>query len=252
MLSSSHHLTLLTLALAGAWFAPTSLAASCDFEPVDRKECAQAISQIVYDQPKNILDRVSSRFAKLSGNCTIIVSVPNRGVVTKQQLEAGFNSIFDQCPSITGRAPLPNSVELTVQDHRAEHDTDYFPPSNLACGLNVGAPLTVDNDCQTAFNSIPTDNKGRMLGDKGTSAPSILKTFKTCTVLIYTTDASFLIIKKKEIAPVVSKTIKECKGKSGVISQTKGGAGNNGLTVVKVRSSLRCGSRSDSEGQFCA
>ncbi|OAV88647.1 hypothetical protein PTTG_28967 [Puccinia triticina 1-1 BBBD Race 1] len=38
----------------------------------------------------NILDVVLSRFAKLSGNCTIIVSVPNRGVVSGLQGHSGY------------------------------------------------------------------------------------------------------------------------------------------------------------------
>ena len=251
MLSSSHHCTLLTMVLAGAWLAPTSLAVSCDYDVVDRKQCAQAVSQIVYDQPKNVLDRVSSRFAKLSGNCTISVLNPNKDVVTKQQIEAGFTSIFDKCQPWTGQSPLFNSVYLQVQDHQSGHDTDYFAPEKLTCGLNSNAPLTLDKDCQTAFKSIPVDNKGRMLGDKGQPTSSILKTLNTCTVHIYTTDDSPLIAKKSEIGSVVSKTIKECQGKSGVIGLTKGGGGNNGLTVIKVRSSKRCGSKTDSEGQFC-
>ncbi|KAA1107358.1 hypothetical protein PGT21_011126 [Puccinia graminis f. sp. tritici] len=253
MLTSSRHVALAMSLLTGAWLARTTLAVDCNFgESVDRKECDQAVASIVYDKPNNTLDRVSRRFAKLSGNCTIIVLNPNKEVVTKQQIEAGFKSIFDLCQPNTGNNPLFNSVYLQNQNHQSEHDTNYFPPRNLTCGLNIGAPLTVDKDCQDAFNSISVDRQGRLLGDKGQPAPSILKTSKTCTVLIYTTDDSPLIAKKSEIGSVVSKTIKECQGKSGVIGLTKGASGNNGLTVVKVRSSLRCGSRVDSEGQYCA
>lgn len=253
MLASSHHLALAMSLLTGAWLARTTLAVSCDIgELVDRKQCTDAVASIVYDKPQNTLDRVSSRFAKLSGNCTIILSNPRKDIVTKQQIEAGFKSIFDQCEPNAGENPLFNSVYLLNQNHQSEHDTNYFPPRTLACGLNIGAPLTVDKDCQDAFNSISVDSKGRLLGDKGTPAPSILKTLKTCTVLIYTTDDSPLIAKKSEIGAVVSKTIKECKGKSGVIGLAKGASGNNGLAVVRVRSSLRCGSRADSGGQYCA
>ncbi|KAA1116383.1 hypothetical protein PGT21_011535 [Puccinia graminis f. sp. tritici] len=254
MLTPSHHLALVMSLLAGAWLARTSFAAlNCaGGEVVDWNECTRAIATIVYDKPKNTLDRVSSRFAKLSGNCTILVNNPDREVVTKQQIEAGFKSILDACKPNTGSISLSDSVYVESQNHQSLHDTDYLAPTTLACGLNSNAPLTVDKDCQDAFDSISVDRWGRLLGDKGKPTPSILKTLKTCTVLIYTTDASQLIAKKAEIGAVVSKTIKQCKGQSGVIGLTKGGAGNNGLTVVKVRSSKRCGSRVDSEGQFCA
>ncbi|EFP93586.2 uncharacterized protein PGTG_19639 [Puccinia graminis f. sp. tritici CRL 75-36-700-3] len=153
----------------------------------------RAIATIVYDKPKNTLDRVSSRFAKLSGNCTILVNNPNREVVTKQQIEAGFKSILDACKPNTGSISLSDSVYVESQNHQSLHDTDYLAPTTLTCGLNSNAPLTVDKDCQDAFDSISVDRWGRLLGDKGKPAPSVLKTLKTCTVLIYTTDASQLI-----------------------------------------------------------
>ncbi|KAA1107362.1 hypothetical protein PGT21_011252 [Puccinia graminis f. sp. tritici] len=251
MLTCSHHLALAMYLLAGAWLVRTTLAVSCDPESVEREQCAQAIASIVYDQPKNILDRASSVFGKLSGNCTIIVFNFDKVVATKQQIEAGYKSIFEQCLPHSGSTRLSNGVFLQIQDHQLGQDREYFPPRTLTCGLNGNAPLSVDKDCQDAFDSIPVDRQGRLLGDKGQPAASILKTLKTCTVLIYTTDESPLIAKKSEIGPVVSKTIKECKGKSGVIGLSKGGSGNNGLTVVKVRSSKPCGGKTDSEGQHC-
>ncbi|KAI9601892.1 hypothetical protein KEM48_001180 [Puccinia striiformis f. sp. tritici PST-130] len=238
--------------LTGTWLAHDSLAqVSCDpGELFDTKQCAQAIAQIVYDKPQNTLDRFSTIFAKLAGNCTIIVQNPQKRAITKQQIEAGYAKIFDQCQPNAGQAPVGDAYLLS-QNHSSEHDTDFFPPRTLTCGLNLNAPLTAEKDCEDAFKSILVDRQGRLLGDKNKPAPTILKTLQTCTVLIYTTDHSPLIAKKSEIGSVVSKTIKQCKGKSGVVSMTKGGSGNNGLTVVKVRSSKRCGSRVDSEGQVC-
>ncbi|KNE89103.1 hypothetical protein PSTG_17442 [Puccinia striiformis f. sp. tritici PST-78] len=252
MFASSHCLALVVL-LSGAWLTPTGLAQiSCDpNELLDRKQCAKTISQIVYDKPQNTLDRFSTIFARTSGNCTIIVSNPNKGVVTKQQIEAGYAGIFDQCKPNSGQTPLTNGVYLQSQNHSSGHDTDYFPPRTLTCGLNTNAPLTVAKDCQDAFKSILVDGQGTLSGDHHQPASNILKTTRTCTVLIYTTDNSPLIAKKSEIGPVVSKIIKDCEGESGVISLTKGGSGNNGLTVIKVRSSKRCGSRVDSDGQVC-
>ncbi|KAH9446369.1 hypothetical protein MJO28_016624 [Puccinia striiformis f. sp. tritici] len=252
MLASSHRLALFVTLLTGTWLAHDSLAqVSCDpGELFDTKQCAQAIAQIVYDKPQNTLDRFSTIFAKLAGNCTIIVQNPQKRAITKQQIEAGYAKIFDQCQPNAGQAPVGDAYLLS-QNHSSEHDTDFFPPRTLTCGLNLNAPLTAEKDCEDAFKSILVDRQGRLLGDKNKPAPTILKTLQTCTVLIYTTDHSPLIAKKSEIGSVVSKTIKQCKGKSGVVSMTKGGSGNNGLTVVKVRSSKRCGSRVDSEGQVC-
>ncbi|POW01334.1 hypothetical protein PSTT_12568, partial [Puccinia striiformis] len=232
--SSPSSVTLLT----GTWLAHDSLAqVSCDpGELFDTKQCAQAIAQIVYDKPQNTLDRFSTIFAKLAGNCTIIVQNPQKRAITKQQIEAGYAKIFDQCQPNAGQAPVGDAYLLS-QNHSSEHDTDFFPPRTLTCGLNLNAPLTAEKDCEDAFKSILVDRQGRLLGDKNKPAPTILKTLQTCT--------------KSEIGSVVSKTIKQCKGKSGVVSMTKGGSGNNGLTVVKVRSSKRCGSRVDSEGQVC-
>ncbi|WAQ92746.1 hypothetical protein PtA15_17A228 [Puccinia triticina] len=197
-----------------------------------------AISQIIYDKPNNILDRVSIGLARQSGNCTVIVSNTEKDIVTKKQIEAGFNSILDQCQNHAGQNPLFKMVYVEVQNRQARHDTNFFPPRVLTCGLNRNAPLTADKDCQTLFDSIPVDKQGRL--------SSTFKTFKTCTILLYTTDDSPLIAKKSDIAPVVSDMIKGCKGKSGVISLTKGASGNNGLAVVKLRSSKLCGDGSDS------
>lgn len=253
MLSSSRFLPLAVALFTGAWLTRSTLAqVSCSFgDHVDLKECNRAISQIVYQKPGNTLDRVSNRFGKLSGNCSIIVQNPNRGVVTKKQIETGFAGIFNECKSIPGSNALGNGVYVGTQDHSLEHDTIYFAPPKLTCGLNSNAPLTVDKDCYDAYNSILVDSQGRLLGDKHTPAPSILKTSKTCTVLIYTTDDSSITVKKSEFKAEVSKAINECKGKSAVKSFTKGLAGSNGLLVLKVRSSKRCGSRVDSEGQLC-
>ncbi|KAA1125865.1 hypothetical protein PGTUg99_010929 [Puccinia graminis f. sp. tritici] len=252
MLSSSHHLTLVTLVLAASWLAhPTLAAVSCDTnEFIDRNECARAVSQIVYEKAGNTLDRVSTKFAKLSGNCTILVGNPEKGAVTKQQIEAGFTSIFDQCKVNTGQVSLASSLFLQVQDHRLGYDSGDIESTTLICGLNTNAPLTINKDCQTAYNNIPVDKNGRLLGEDGQPTASVLKTFKTCTVLVYTTDNSTLIGTKSEIGSVVSKTINDCKGKSGVIGSPKGGAGINGLTVVKVRSSKECGDHRDTEGKY--
>ncbi|KAA1081500.1 hypothetical protein PGTUg99_007329 [Puccinia graminis f. sp. tritici] len=253
MFSSSHHLTFVTLVLTATWLARTTLAAvNCDtqFGSVDTNECARAVSQIVYEKPGNTLDRVSTAFAKLYGNCTIFVFNPEKAVVTKQQIETGFTSIFDQCKAFTGQVSLSNSSFIQVSDHRRSYDTGYIEPQTLTCGLNTNAPLAVDKDCQAAYNSIPVDKQSRLLGDNGQPTTTIFKTFKTCTLQIFTTDGSILIGTKSEIGSVVSKTIKECKGKSGVIASSKGGAGINGLTVVKVRSSLKCADRRDPPGKY--
>ncbi|KAH9473309.1 hypothetical protein Pst134EA_000380 [Puccinia striiformis f. sp. tritici] len=250
MLSSTHQMTLVLTGIT--WLARTTLAAvGCDAtEFIDRNQCARAISQIVYEQPGNTLDRVSTRFAKLSGNCTILVGNPEKGAVTKQQIEAGFTSILDQCKANSGYVSLPNSLYLSVQDHRLGYDSGDIEPRTLTCGLNTNAPLTVDKDCHTAYNSIPVDKKSRLLGEDGQPTAVVEKTFKTCTVLIKTTDNSTLIGTKSEIGSVVSKTIKDCKGKSGLIGSPKGGAGINGLTAVRVRSSAFCGSHRDTEGKY--
>ncbi|KNZ50261.1 hypothetical protein VP01_451g3 [Puccinia sorghi] len=180
-----------------AWLAGGTLGQiSCNpGEVVNRGECERAISQIVYEKPGNTLDRVSSRFAKLSGNCTIFVSNSNLKKVTKQQIEGTFKKIFDQCQPLAGQNFSADGPFLQTQDHRLEHDTDYFPPQNLTCGLNTNAPLTADQDCQDAYNSILVDGKGRL-------------------VLVYTTDGSSIIVKKSELESVVSKAIKQCKGKA--------------------------------------
>ncbi|KAH9446368.1 hypothetical protein Pst134EA_030289 [Puccinia striiformis f. sp. tritici] len=253
MLAPSHYLALVLTLLTGAWLARTTLAqVSCDpNELLDRNQCAEAISQILYDQPENTLDRLSTIFAKLAGNCTIIVSNPNKVEVSKQQIEDGYASIFNQCQPNSGQTPLFDGVYLQSQNHSSGHDTDYFPPQTLTCGLNTNAPLTVGEDCQDAFESIFVDNKDRMVDGNFQPTSSITKTRQTCTVLIYTTDNSPIVLKKSDISPVVLKTIEDCEGKSGVVSSTEGGSGYNGFTVVKVRSSKRCGSRSDSEGQVC-
>jgi len=256
MLASRHNGLLplaVTLFTSAVWLASDALGQiSCTpGEMVNRRECERAISQIVYDKPGNTLDRVSSRFAKLSGNCTIFVSNSNQKKVTKQQIEGTFKKIFDQCQPLAGQNFSADGPFLQTQDHRLEHDTDYFPPLNLTCGLNTNAPLSKDQDCQDAYNSILVDDKGRLVGDRRQQTGYILKTSKTCTVLVYTTDGSSIIVKKSELGSVVSKAIKQCKGKSAVKGMTKGLNGNNGLLVLKIRSSKRCGSRSDSEGQVC-
>ncbi|KAI9600335.1 hypothetical protein H4Q26_000115 [Puccinia striiformis f. sp. tritici PST-130] len=237
MLAPSHYLALVLTLLTGAWLARTTLAqVSCDpNELLDRNQCAEAISQILYDQPENTLDRLSTIFAKLAGNCTIIVSNPNKIEAANRD---GYASIFNQCQPNSGQTPLFDGVYLQSQNHSSGHDTDYFPPQTLTCGLNTNAPLTVGEDCQDAFESIFVDNKDRMVDDNFQPTSSITKTRQTAP-------------KKSDISPVVLKTIEDCEGKSGVVSSTEGGSGYNGFTVVKVRSSKRCGSRSDSEGQVC-
>ncbi|KAI7934755.1 hypothetical protein MJO29_016018 [Puccinia striiformis f. sp. tritici] len=252
MLASPHHLVLVTL-LTGAWLARITLAeVSCDPTiTIDRKQCAQAISQIVYDKPKDTLDRFSTVFAKLSGNCTIIVENYNKDVVTKQQIEAGYASIFNKCQTKGGINSLPNLVGFRIHDHRTFVDDLYFPPRTLTCGLNTNAPLTVEKDCQDAFKSFPVDGQGRMLDDDHQPADFLIKTSKTCTVNFYTTDNSPIIVKKSEIEPVVTKMIKSCQGKSGVIGMTKGGSGKNGFTLYKVRSSKPCYSPANPDTQNC-
>ncbi|EFP75645.2 hypothetical protein PGT21_011220 [Puccinia graminis f. sp. tritici] len=236
MFTSSHHLTLAMSLLAGAWSARTTLAVTCHRDQlVDMKQCAQALASIVYDKPENTLDRVSTKFSKLSGNCTITVVNYNKEVVTKQQIEAAYKSISGQCSPNSGSAPLFNTVLLETQNYVP--NTGFYLPHPLTCGLDGNRPLTVDKDCQDAYNSIPVDRQGRLLGDKGQPAPSTVKTSKTCTVAIFTTDESPLIAKKTEIDRVVSKSIKECKGKSGLTVLAQGGSGNNGLTMVTVKSS---------------
>ncbi|KAI9603504.1 hypothetical protein KEM48_001461 [Puccinia striiformis f. sp. tritici PST-130] len=124
MLSSTHQMTLVLTGIT--WLARTTLAAvGCDAtEFIDRNQCAR----------------------------------------TKQQIEAGFTSILDQCKP-TRLCSLPNSLYLSVQDH-------------------------LDKDCHTAYNSIPVDKKSRLLGEDGQPTAVVEKTFKTCTVLIKTTDNS--------------------------------------------------------------
>ncbi|KAI7934756.1 hypothetical protein MJO29_016019 [Puccinia striiformis f. sp. tritici] len=239
MLASPHHLVLVAL-LTGAWLARITLAqVTCDsHEIVDKKQCAQAISQIVYDKPKNTLDRVSTIFMKRSGNCTILVDNPDEALVTKKQIEAGFDSLFDKCQSRVNY----------YQSYRADY---YFPPQNLTCGLNTNAPSTVEKDCQDVFESYLADGEGRLINDDHHPSNYMTKSFKTCTIIFYTTDESPLIAKKSELKPVITKMLKGCKGKSGVMAMKKGGSGNNGLTVVKVQSSKPCESPANTDGQKC-
>ncbi|KAI7935751.1 hypothetical protein MJO28_016622 [Puccinia striiformis f. sp. tritici] len=281
MLASPHHLVVVTL-LTGAWLARTTLAqVTCDSrEIIDKKQCAQAISQIVYDQPKNILDRVSTIFMKRSGNCTILVYNPDEALVTKKQIEAGFVSIFDKCQSREGTVALSDMANLQVNYYQSYRADYYFPPQNLTCRPNTNAPLTVEKDCQDVFESYLADGEGRLLNDDRHPSNYLTKSFKTCTVgtdlfesssvtlietlnswpfyhrlvrqiIFYTTDNSPVIAKKSELKPVITKIIKGCKGKSSVIAMKKGGGGNNGLTVVKVQSSKPCESPANTDGQKC-
>ncbi|KAH9446371.1 hypothetical protein Pst134EA_030292 [Puccinia striiformis f. sp. tritici] len=252
MLASPHHLVVVTL-LTGAWLARTTLAqVTCDSrEIIDKKQCAQAISQIVYDQPKNILDRVSTIFMKRSGNCTILVYHPDEALVTKKQIEAGFVSIFDKCQSREGTVALSDMANLQVNYYQSYRADYYFPPQNLTCGLNTNAPSTVEKDCQDVFESYLADGEGRLINDDHHPSNYMTKSFKTCTIIFYTTDESPLIAKKSELKPVITKMLKGCRGKSGVMAMKKGGSGNNGLTVVKVQSSKPCESPANTDGQKC-
>ncbi|KAI9600339.1 hypothetical protein H4Q26_000119 [Puccinia striiformis f. sp. tritici PST-130] len=195
MLASPHHLVVVTL-LTGAWLARTTLAqVTCDSrEIIDKKQCAQAISQIVYDQPKNILDRVSTIFMKRSGNCTILVYHPDEALVTKKQIEAGFVSIFDKCQSREGTVALSDMANLQVNYYQSYRADYYFPPQNLTCGLNTNAPSTVEKDCQDVFESYLADGEGRLINDDHHPSNYMTKSFKTCTVCSDLVESSSLTL----------------------------------------------------------
>ncbi|KAI9622783.1 hypothetical protein H4Q26_015067 [Puccinia striiformis f. sp. tritici PST-130] len=226
--------------------ASHSLAIDCapDFinhRPVRRDECSKAISQIVYNSD-NTLDKTSKRTDYTFGesrSTMIWVLICD----TKEQVQYQFNTILDQCHNESGgntttshdASPVSFYIGNRAIDDYLPWESD-FPPRVPTCEVRDPTHLT-QSDCMKAFSDIVTDTQGRFLTDEHEQTDSVEKTYKSCTVNIYTYDFSKLNVKKQDVEDDFGKTLHFCNSQCGVIRIRGGAEGPNGRVYLSFRRS---------------
>ncbi|KAH9454131.1 hypothetical protein MJO28_007126 [Puccinia striiformis f. sp. tritici] len=204
--------------------ASHSLAIDCapDFinhRPVRRDECSKAISQII------------SLYNDLGAD------------ITKEQVQYQFNTILDQCHNESGgntttshdASPVSFYIGNRAIDDYLPWESD-FPPRVPTCEVRDPTHLT-QSDCMKAFSDIVTDTQGRFLTDEHEQTDSVEKTYKSCTVNIYTYDFSKLNVKKQDVEDDFGKTLHFCNSQCGVIRIRGGAEGPNGRVYLSFRRS---------------
>ncbi|KAH9465331.1 hypothetical protein Pst134EA_013220 [Puccinia striiformis f. sp. tritici] len=227
--------------------ASHSLAIDCapDFinhRPVRRDECSKAISQIVYNSD-NTLDKTSKRIDYTFGECSISLYNDLGADITKEQVQYQFNTILDQCHNESGgntttshdASPVSFYIGNRAIDDYLPWESD-FPPRVPTCEVRDPTHLT-QSDCMKAFSDIVTDTQGRFLTDEHEQTDSVEKTYKSCTVNIYTYDFSKLNVKKQDVEDDFGKTLHFCNSQCGVIRIRGGAEGPNGRVYLSFRRS---------------
>ncbi|KAH9449216.1 hypothetical protein Pst134EB_020047 [Puccinia striiformis f. sp. tritici] len=237
--------TRLSIIAAVTLLAGHSLAIDCDpkiipHRPVRREECLKAISQIVYNSD-NSLDKTSKRVDYTFGECNVSIYNDLGADITKAQVLHRFNAILDKCRYDAGgntfhdASPIWFYVGNRAIGPLQSWESD-FPSRSPTCAAqdDVSPPLSQD-DCIKAFSDIATDSHGRTLTEDYQQTDSIEKTYKSCTVNVYTYDYSKLTATKADLEDDFAKTLQYCNNKCGVIRIPGGAEGPNSRVYLSFR-----------------
>ncbi|EFP82004.1 hypothetical protein PGT21_021283 [Puccinia graminis f. sp. tritici] len=227
-----------------AFLAGESLAIECDsrlipHRPVRKAECMRAISQIVYNSD-NTLDTTSKRVDYTFGECNVSIYNDLGIEITKAQVEHRFNKILDKCRYDAGGNDFhDNDPVFFYIGNRAigrfqSWDSD-FPTRLPTCAVEDNAPALYQDDCIKAFSDIATDTTGRILTDDYKQTDQVEKTYKSCTINVYTYDFSKLDVTKPELEDDFVKTLQYCSNKCGVIRIVGGTHGPNGRVYLSFK-----------------
>ncbi|KAA1114518.1 hypothetical protein PGT21_011955 [Puccinia graminis f. sp. tritici] len=253
--------------------ARSALAISCYPKTlVNKAECHEAIKQIVYREDSR-LGTESKHFGYEFKDCSIILRNPNGASPTRKQILDGYDKILNYCETAAGGDYLDSdtSIQLNIGNSGKTPETkpynSFFPFLQETCGLNQNAGKIQQEDCNTAYKSIPMSVEGQFLNDKNRATDRIAKEYKSCYVTIYTSDGSVLdasvldpiehrlqattdFIRSHStknhrtngnIRPIFDKLVSKCGTQSGVVSIKDGARGKNGRVYMKIRNSRPCG-----------
>ncbi|POW21282.1 hypothetical protein PSHT_02579 [Puccinia striiformis] len=199
-----------------------------------------SISQIVYNSD-NSLDKTSKRVDYTFGECNVSIYNDLGADITKAQVLHRFNAILDKCRYDAGgntfhdASPIWFYVGNRAIGPLQSWESD-FPSRSPTCAAqdDVSPPLSQD-DCIKAFSDIATDSHGRTLTEDYQQTDSIEKTYKSCTVNVYTYDYSKLTATKADLEDDFAKTLQYCNNKCGVIRIPGGAEGPNSRVYLSFR-----------------
>ncbi|KAA1108935.1 hypothetical protein PGT21_029508 [Puccinia graminis f. sp. tritici] len=196
-----------------------------------RANCKSAYAKIIYESDST-LDQNERHVQRISGNCAVMVDKPLNVKITRQTIEDGFAKMLGHCKEHPGTYTLPDfqGVTLSTRERlpypRIEADT---PNNQLTCYGTKDH--TTPDDCAAAYNALPTNSDG-LFTNQGSTCTSVNHSFKSCNVLITSSDASAMTITKTDATPIIYKIISTCNGKWGGMAVQNGVLGRNGRIVV--------------------
>ncbi|KAH9458970.1 hypothetical protein MJO28_010324 [Puccinia striiformis f. sp. tritici] len=221
--------------------ARDSLAIECDtgvipHRPVHKEECSKAISQIVYNAD-DTWNKMSKRADYTYGECNISVHNDLGQNLTKSQIEQGFERVLNYCPNASGGHNYRDNEPVTFYFGNREIGTfqawepDY-PAGLPTCAINDGGARLSQKHCLKAFSDIPTNSQGQLLGDDNQKTDLIQKSYRSCTVILMTSDYSKLVSVKSELEDNLGKTLDFCHESCGLIRIPGGAEGPNGRAYL--------------------
>ncbi|EFP90684.2 uncharacterized protein PGTG_16710 [Puccinia graminis f. sp. tritici CRL 75-36-700-3] len=127
-------------------------------------------------------------------------------------------------------------VWVTPRQEPRESQIPYDPDFELGKPFCFHGTKAVKQDCLDAYNQFPVDEQGHLINPETKSlANSLHLKFKSCSITVYTTDGTNVLVKKQDSLDVVNTMMNTCDSQWGIVN-IKGAEGPNGHVTITSRS----------------
>ncbi|KAH9469991.1 hypothetical protein Pst134EA_007258 [Puccinia striiformis f. sp. tritici] len=200
--------------------------------------------QIVYDN-KGKLPLTETSVNVMFQSCLIRVDNPTRAVVTEASVIDTIISLIEQCPNAGAQIQLPSNSAVSVGIGQPAPRGSELEPYNP--GFQIHTPSChevkfrvriAQGDCIRAYESLSADSQGNLSAKNNLAAPSVSASYRSCRVIIVTTDGSKIRMKKAAAEPFFKRMVQTCDGKWAYMSMV-GAEGPNGRTIMHTFSEVQ-------------
>ncbi|OAV90182.1 hypothetical protein PTTG_12651 [Puccinia triticina 1-1 BBBD Race 1] len=211
----------------------------CSLPRAGRADCNKAYRQIIYEADLT-LDTSEYIVERIFGNCAIMVDNPNTHKLTKQTIEDGFNKLLGHCKNNSGYFNLtaPNDkVALIIRSRQPLPTVEMDAPFKVPICYRTSTVLRPD-DCNTAYDRLPTNNKGVFVDSQQSPVDVQASTFQSCSVAVYSSDGSVMTMTKQTVTPLFKQLLPKCSNTAAGMILPGGVQGRNGRFQIIIRRPL--------------
>ncbi|KAI7957032.1 hypothetical protein MJO28_004127 [Puccinia striiformis f. sp. tritici] len=169
--------------------------------------------QIVYDN-KGKLPLTETSVNVMFQSCLIRVDNPTRAVV-----------------------PIGSHINHLISSDSKIGFGGVFRALKFSCQV-IRQVRIAQGDCIRAYESLSADSQGNLSAKNNLAAPSVSASYRSCRVIIVTTDGSKIRMKKAAAEPFFKRMVQACDGKWGYMSMV-GAEGPNGRTIMHTFSEVQ-------------